>query len=331
MSKDHIVQDKYLAQWRIPDTENKLNIFIISEQKHKESNSKWPGFWEKDFNVLEDENGTSHLPEQVTAIIDTKGIEAIRKINAVNQEELSGENRSAIAFYVALQYIRTPRHREETDKFMAANIQHFMKKGLQTPDDVGMSKEEILKHKPVNKKEEEALKKVREMSENEINTQVFDFIHSEDFKAGLTKTGHSKSILKVDRLAKELFHFQWIFLIAPPGTSFITSDNPCFTISFQKMNGLLSPKSRVVFPLRPDICIFINPSLKSNKELFLKLGKSEVRDINNLVVSNSYNCLVAKDKPHLQRLLKGFDATSHRKSRDVDVSENGDYVMFNLE
>ena len=332
MAKHHIVQDKYLAQWKKDGTKNHLNIFVIPEGRHKESHTKWSGFWRKDFNVLKGEVDTSYVPEDITAVIDTKGLEAIRKIDSIKQTELSGEDRSAISFYTALQYIRTPRHREESNKMIEANIQHFMRKDTHSLEDVRMSKKQILEHKPTNQQEEKALRQISEMSEDEVKAKIFESVHSEDIHIRLNNTGHSKSILKVSHQAKELFEFQWTFLIAPSGTCFITSDNPCFATSPTKlMNGLLSPKSTVFFPLRPDVCIFIKPNLKSKTELFFNLSKGQVRDINKLIVSNSYECLVAKDKSHLESLLKDFNPQTHKKSRDVAVSENDDYVMFNME
>ena len=149
------------------------------------ASTHWGESWSL-FNVLQDEEGTSYLPEVVTAVIDSKGIEAIRKIKA--EVQLSGEDRSAIAFYTALQYIRTPRHREESDKFMDATVKHFMRKDTPTHDDVRMSKEELLKHEPANQREEEALRKISGMSEEEINTAIFDAIHGEDISVRLTKT-----------------------------------------------------------------------------------------------------------------------------------------------
>jgi Protein of unknown function (DUF4238) len=332
MTRHHIVQDKYLTQWRKGDTENQLNIYVIPENKIIERGPGWKGFWREDFNVLLNDEGKSYLPEDVTAIIDTKGIEAIKKIDCSNESQLSGEDRSAIAFYVALQYIRTPRHREELDKMVKAQIQHLMRKDISSPDKVGLSKEDILKDPPKNKWEEEMIKQASLMSDEEIKKQVFEAIHSNEYIDGLTTTGHSKSILKVDKLSKELFEVKWVFLIAPKGASFITSDNPCFTISPTKiMNGLLSPRSTVIFPLRPDVCIYIKPISKTKTEHFLKLDKNQVRSINKLILTNSYQCSIAKDKIHLENLIKGYDYKNHRKSRDTKVSEIGDYTMFNIE
>lgn len=331
MARHHTVQDKYLTQWRKTDTENQLNIYSIAENKYFERGSSWRGFWREDFNVLDDKD-QFYLPEDVTAVIDSKGIEAIRSIDCETQEQLDGEKRSALAFYVALQYIRTPRHREEMDKFIQAETRFFMREDVTSPKGFRLSKDEILKHRPKNKREEEALKKISAMSDEEIKKQAFEFIHSDDLKVRLTKAGHSKGILKIERHAKGLFESQWLFLIAPKDTRFVTSDNPCFTVSPTKvMNGLLSPHVTVFFPLRPDLCISIKPNIESKTERFLKLNKKEVRDINRKTLANSYQCLVAKDREQLENLTTNFDYKNHRRSRDVVVSQAGDYVMFNRE
>lgn len=332
MAKHHIVQDKYLTQWRKVDTENQLNIYLIPENKYIERGPCWKGFWRDDFNILDKDKDKFYLPENVTAIIDTRGIETIRKIDYSNQKQLGGEERSCVAFYVALQYIRTPRHREETNKFMEATIKYFMRQDVSSPDKINLSKNEILKHRPENRQEQEALEKIKDMSDEEIKKQTFDFLHSNDFSIRLTNTGHSKYILKVDRLAKGLFEVQWLFLVAPKGSSFVTSDNPCFTLSPTKIrNGLLSPNVIDFFPLRPDLCIAIKPNTKSKTEHFIKLDKKEVRELNQLVLKNSYQCIIAKDKKQLENLTRNFDNKKHRKSRDVVVSEFGNYVMFNVE
>jgi len=170
------------------------------------------------------------------------------------------------------------------------------------------------------------------MTQEEINQQLFDTINNKEYRVELTNAGHSKGILKVDRLAKKIFEIQWLFLIAPQGTSFITSDNPCFTIAPGKiMNGLLSPIATVIFPLRPDLCIYMRPGMKSQTEHYMQLDEKEVRDINALILSNSYQCALTKNREQLEDLIKNFDYTKHRQSRDVAISESGDYVMFNVQ
>ncbi len=332
MAKHHIVQDKYLAQWKRLNTANHLNLYIIPKNKFEIGNTKSKLFWRDDFNLLKGDGGErSYLPEHVTAIIDAKGIEAIRKIDTSTRNQLSGEDRSCIAFYIALQHIRTPRFREESDKMIQAQIRYFMRKDIASPNKVRMTKEELLSHKPINKSEAKALEELRGMSEEEIQQLIFNSIHSDDVKIRLTNTGHSKSILNIETLAKGLFEVQWVFLVAPTGVSFVTSDNPCFTVGPKIMNGLLSPPSMVFFPLRPDVCVCAKPSNKTQLESFMDMDEKEVRDINSLILSCSYQCLVAKTKEQLQDLTRDFNHSDHEKSRKVSISERGSYVLFNLE
>jgi len=332
MAKHHIVQNRYLTQWRKVDTENQLNIYLVPDNKYIERGPGWKGFWRDDFNVLDEDQEKFYLPENVTALIDSPGIEVIRNIDCENRNQLTGRKRSILAFYIALQYIRTSRYREETNKFAQATIKYFMRQDISSPDKVGISKEEILKHRPANKREKEALKKIGTMSDEEIKKQTFEFLHSDDFGISITNAGHSKGILKIDGLARDLFEVQWLFLITPKDSFFATSDNPCFTVSSTKIRqGLLSPNVIVFFPLRPDLCIAIKPGVKSQTENFLKLNKKKVREINQLILSNSYQCMIAKDKKQLEFLTKNFDYKTHRKSRNVIIREIGDYVMFNVE
>lgn len=332
MAKHHIVQNKYLTQWRKSETKNQLNIYLIPQNKYVERGPGWKVFWRENFNIFDKSKENFYLPEEVAARIDSLGIKTIRKIDGKSKKQLEGLERCYLSFYVALQYIRTPRFREETNKFIESTIKFFMRQDISSPDKINLSKTEILKEKPKNKYKEEALKKISKMSDEEIRKQTFEFLHSDDFRVRLTNAGHSKQIFKIDQLAKGLFDSLWLFLVAPKGTHFVTSDNPCFTVSQGKiMQGLLSPNVIVFFPLRPDICITIKPSIKTLREHFLKLDKKGVREINQLILQNSYQCLVAKDKKQLESLTKNYDYKNHRKSRDVVIRKIGNYVMFNVE
>ncbi len=325
----HTIQKKYIEQWK--NDKNQLQIFSILENKYLERGSNWRGFWQKDFNVL-NEKKHRYLPEQITSQIDKLAIEAIRKIDTVRKNHLSGDDRSAIAFCVALQYIRTPRHRDETNKIIERETKLFMREKISSPDKINITKEKILNHQPINKEEKDALDKISKMTNEEIQSAIFSTIHGNDLRVKLTEEGHSKTILKIAREAKEIFEFQWLFLVAPNDSPFITSDSPCFTISPTKMmNGLVSPQATVVFPLRPDLCLFIKPKLKSKVEHYMELDTKAVIDINKLIVAQSYHLVVAKEKTYLENLIRDYDVKSHKSSRDAVVYENGEYVMFNME
>lgn len=337
MQKHHTVQEAYLKQWIKSPTENYFCIYVIPENTYIEKGGPgWSGFFKNDFNILKGEGSFYYLPEKFATRIDTLGINVIRKIDTIHKEQLSGEDRSALSAYIVLQYIRTPRYREELDKLLEKQFQYSIKKDPSSPNKISTAKEEILKHKPINKQEELALEWVRKVSNKEIESLVSQSMCGENLHLRLTKTGHSKYILKlVNQLAKELFEFRWSFLIAGKETSFITSDNPCFNISKRKIgNGLLSPSSITIFPIRPDLCIcmeHIKPIMYSKTEGYVRLDKQKVKSINRMIIANSYQAVVARDAKHLKSITKNFDYKNHRKTRDIVIREKGDYTMFNIE
>lgn len=331
--RHHIVQDKYLAQWKKRNTPNNLNIYFISSNKiQNNGNTKSPVFWRDDFNVLKDEDEISYLPEEVTSNIDNKGINVIKNIDVINGVIPPMEGRCYLAFYTVLQYIRTPRHREETDKMINEQTKILMRRDINSIDKVSITKESILNEIPKNDQDKKVIEKIKTMTEDEIKEEVFNFLYSDNFGVRLNTSGHSKILLKIEKHARNFFDIEWNFLVAPKDTSFITSDNPCFAISPDKiMNGLLSPKSTIIFPLRPDVCLYARPKIKSKIERFIKLNKSQVKEINKLILENGYDGIVAKDEIHLKSIIKNYDYKNHKKSRNVSVSEFGDYIMFNLE
>src|SRR6185369_5167229 len=108
MAKHHTVQDKYLKQWETPNSQNQLYIYFIPENKVLERGSKWKGFYRENYNILEDENNAYYLPEEVTSLIDAAGIRVIRDLNCLEGKQLSGKDRSVIAFYFFLMFRRPP-------------------------------------------------------------------------------------------------------------------------------------------------------------------------------------------------------------------------------
>lgn len=336
MAKHHSVQDKYLTQWRKTGTENQLNIYFIPENKFIERGPGWKGFWREDFNILNKDGDEEnfYLPEKVTAHIDSLGIDVIRKVDAEKQRELEGYARCYLSFYIALQYVRTPRHREELNKLIEAIIKKMMRADLDKPEKLKISKKDLLGAKPRNEEERKSIERALAMSDEELQKEVFEFMHGDEMRIKLTNPGHSKSILKVDKLAKKIFDVQWVFLVAPDESAFITSDNPCYTVSNTDTSmgvGILSPNAMTFFPLRPDLCVVLAPKIKSQRELFKKADKKSVREINLTTLKNSYRTIVARDMKHLEHITKGYDYKNHRASRDIAVSEFGDYVMFNIE
>lgn len=332
--RHHIVQEAYLRQWA--NKENQLNIYSIFDKKIIERGSNWKGFWKDDYNILDKEdgsNGYDYFPEDLTALIDTKGLKVIKRLKTLNCS-LNGDERSCIAFYLALQYLRSPRRRDEFDDLTDKTF-----KSLYKDDFVKSFEEDFDINKIIDEVKDESFKnKIKTELENktvdEIKKETIDFIKDDKFSLEINNTGHSKVLIKNLRpISEEIFYFKWDFLIANKDTSFITSDNPCFTISDRSiMSGILADDVKTYFPLAPSICLRIEKGrYKTTKENILKISKKEVKDINLLILRNCYNSIIAKDKSHLENLINGYDFSSHKKSKNIKVYNDREYFLFNLE
>ncbi len=323
MPKHHIVQKEYLKQWYCDD--NQLNIYSTEEDKIKRRGAGWPGFSIKDFNILDDVND-KYLPEKFTAYIDAKGIKTIKDINYGKQ--LNGYERSAIAFYVALQYIRTPKHRSEINSVIDTIIKIGLRDKFSSVDKIIIPDEK----QAINEDEKKAIKKINALPKIEAKKQLFEAIQNDGYVIKLTNTGHSKWLFKLNEIAKKLFENQWIFIVPPKKMSMITSDNPCFVYSKNNRSvGLSSLDGVVHFPLRPDLHLVIIPKIKSPIEIYKKEGKNAIKSINQLIVENSYNCFVAKDVNYLKRMIRYFKKCNYKKNRDVKIDKFGKYIKISSE
>jgi hypothetical protein len=331
MAKHHIVQKKYLDQWAsLPH--DRFPAYCISENRFLEANSWWHEFWREDFNVLPNAE-YRYLPEQDTAIIDTLAIKTIKNLNFTKPVGLTNEERVVLSHYTALQYLRTPRQRAELDKMLTADFQEFVRTTNTSPENIQITKTDFLNDAQSDKADPELIDKVKRMTEDEFKNYAFNNIRPSEMGIGLTNEGHSKQLLKLrPHIAEKLFYFQWILLLSPKDTSFITSDSPCYVTSSKKLSqGITARWSTTWFPLRPDICLYIYAGSKSTNEVFIKLSKEQVRNINQQTLYNSYNVVLAKSQKQLERIVKGFDHKQHKQTANIATYHKGPYTMYNLE
>jgi len=145
--KNHIVQDKYLFQW-YRKNENFFSLYLIKENSIKDRvNTNWRGFWRKGFNILDGEifsDDDYNFPEEFTNKVDSPGISVIRLLDAKNKKHLDGKDLSILSLYVALQYFRTPRFRDELNSIKELVIKEFYEekeKKLPDTDDFPVKKQ----------------------------------------------------------------------------------------------------------------------------------------------------------------------------------------------
>jgi Protein of unknown function (DUF4238) len=308
--KHHYVPESYLAQWHNPSNGNQLQVFDhFTPDGVKKSGASNSRFWNRDYNVLTSSKDDYYLPEKLTQVIDTDGIEVIRVIKSSFGIQLSSKQRSDLARYVVLQYLRTPKYREETDAMMDILIGEEFRKDTIKKGGISVSKEDVLSDPPQTLEEEKILNDIAKMSDEEFEAIKPSAQDIQEMKMVLNTEGHSKSMMKVIDLAKVIYHYQWTFLWADKSTSFVTSDNPSFSISTNpkvSSAGLGSDDAVTILPLSPLVLLHIDNRRKSFKEVHIPAPKSVAKSLNRLVVANSHKCVVARDKAHLESLLKGY-------------------------
>lgn len=327
--KHHIVQKAYLRQWA---NNGQLNIFSILENKILERGPNWFGFWVEDYNVFEGESGYDYAPENVTAHIDAEGLRVIKNFE-FNPLYLDGYKKSCLAFYFALQYLRTPRRRVEANKLATATFNNLYKDNFlkSIEEDLDISK--LIEEEDNIFVKEKLKAEIKGKTIEKIKSEIIELVKENNMQLEISNPGHSKQMMRLLDISEKLFYYKWTFLVAPKGTSFITSDSPCFISSDKEfLSGILSIGTKSYFPLRPDLCLLIESvPQKNNKEYKLVLSKNDVKEINRLVIKNSYANIIAKDSLHLKSLVSGYDFSSHKNSNDIKIYRDGDYIIFNAE
>jgi hypothetical protein len=183
----------------------------------------------------------------------------------------------------------------------------------------------------VSEEEKQFFKEVEEMTEEEFQSHIPSNEEVSKLKMVLSTEGHSKIMLRAPEHGETVYDFHWTFFIAREGTSFATSDNPCFTVSRdprKHFSGLASDWSVTIFPLSPKVLLYIDNSRKTHNERFIPAPKSIAKYLNRLIVANSYDCVVAKDVNHLRSLVKNY---KHRKHREGKTDEFGPYTFTRIE
>jgi hypothetical protein len=329
--KHHYVPESYLAQWHNPDNQNQLQVFDhFTPDGVKKSGASNSRFWDRDFNVLTSSKDNYYLPEQLTQVIDTDGIETIRAINKSFGIQLESKQRSDLTRYVVLQYLRTPKYREEMDAMLNVLIGEEFRKDTLKKGGISITREEVLSDEPQTPEEEKILNDIAKMSDEEFEAIKPSAKDIQEMKMVLNTEGHSKSMMKVIDLAETIYRFQWTFFWAGKDTSFITSDSPSFSVSTNPRKpsaGLGSDDAVTILPLSPSVLLYVDNRRKSFREAHIPAPKSVVKSLNKLILMNSHKCVVARDKVHLESLLRCY----RHKNRVAVRKDFGEYTMVTFE
>lgn len=213
--------------------------------------------------------------------------------------ELTNEERSLLSFFVALQLFRTPQNRERTKQSVAKMTKKMMRfsasvdkafastlerAGEKHPELLGLSEEQI-----------EDIRRTFYEEDYELEVPSEYFLHY--------------MIEGCQDIAHHIHDIQWVFLTAPKGSQFITSDDPYVMVRKREKDdpfwvgpGIKIVGTKITLPITPKICLFMTPAPQSTTTI--SATKKMVRTINKRTAAHCRRFIYGANEALLSNLAK---------------------------
>lgn len=335
MTKHHIAQEAYLNQWTRKEWGNKFCAFdLVLKKEYPSCDGGSKFFYKSNYYKID----TKEMPaivdeneiEKYTADIERRAISIIRYIKK-DMPGLNNEERVVVAHYVALQYYKSPNLRGALNSLLTETLKEIVLPEIKEKFRI-ISKEEILEEAIKDGLSLEEINKIKEKNEDVLRQELVDYCDQskESLQYDFSQNTLASQTLKTNDLAKNIFYRKWVFLIAPPKTSFATSDTPLSVIAKNNFSsGPANLNNVLLMPLRPDICLLI---LEGQAKIEIKnISREKVRELNRAIASFARKVVVFRDIPQMQRITKNLDLTNHKEVEETKVYKKGDYIIFNKE
>lgn len=230
--------------------------------------------------------------EEAFTTIEGHGATVVKKLQDRTQK-IDINDKWNLSYYLVLKWGRTPHLQNHMEAIAEVSTKYEMQKVAQNDKQLAEAVNYALKN-GVDTTLEEARKLMLDP-----NWYKIDYPRETTLQILLAN---------MNDLAVIIRDLEWHVLYAPEGYSFITSDNPFFTINHKnphKVNndiGICSHDAITVVPISPKLCIFIH-STKGNVR-YSTPPPSFIKDINKVIAINCRNILIAKDKKLLESIVK---------------------------
>jgi hypothetical protein len=223
------------------------------------------------YTVTDKEGRKSDGLERVFAGLDGVGSRVISRRDAGQFEWENAEQRTSFAIFIAFLYCRTPAFDKEQTALAEQMYRAFMKADNATADVTA-------------KLWEERAKQDGEEFDMEAVKAFFEMVQEDNYAV------------------------DWVFVFAPPGLAFITSDAPFFIAPPPGMEndsrayGILTPGAAATIPLSSRTCLIMEG--QGGTERHGKISKDGARRINENIAKNSDRFIIGRDQIYLERLVK---------------------------
>lgn len=276
----------------------------------------------KGFYSIEEDSGNKNINvENFLSEIEGFTKPILEKIN--NLEEISFDEKSLLSLFIAIQKFRVPYFKKVVNEFNEKMTKTILKDLY--------SSEEVVKN--LLKKQEERTGKTIKISAKKL----IDFVQSDRY---CIETHRNESIFMMLTLCEKFSNFfrqmDWIFLISPDDSSFLTSDNPFIFISSPLENNLISrenkyfiPGARKLIPMSNSICLLMLD--KGTNIKYKQIHRNSVQKINLIITENCDRFVICRDKKLLEYLVKKTNLINQTKKEKVKLITLKDFknkLMF---
>lgn len=283
--RQHTVPKVYLKHFC--DEQGKLQVYKIKDDKFLINQNPTNTTINKNFYTIEVDGKPDFTIEEIMSkYIENDYSEVVQKITDYRQ--LSKHEEEYLALFAAFQFSRTTKSRQQFN----AMIAEMNEKLLQII--IPMEKH----HNPSKYTQEEW----------ERMDSLLKALEEKNIQLEVPKEMHLQHMMEFSLEASSILRkLDWIFLEAPKGSSFITSDNPfvihrpTYLERWQGL-GLLTPGARKTFPLTSKLCLVMCDL--GNKRVFEKAQPKLVRGININTAVGAHHYLISGVKPLLERVVK---------------------------
>lgn len=302
-------QHHYLPEFYLNGFTNDRGLLWIYDWKTDQYREQSPHNTckENNFNTIYDDDGNRILAaEEFYSNIESDAKPIIECIRA--NRELSVQQISDLAYFVACMYSRIPAYREMYAKGADALMKEVLKSTVRTREDA-----------------------IRFMKGDNSDPQaVLDFIHKEQFNL----VPHQNTLVKnavemADKIYEILYNQDWIILFCDIKKSFVTSDAP-FTryanSNFRPLTpfGGMGMAIRGVekrIPLAADVFLVILD--KGDRTTYRKIDHMPVRHLNLYTAAKSDRFLIGRDRTLLESLVEKVKE-QHQHGYQVSVGFSRD-------
>ncbi|MGM7683194.1 DUF4238 domain-containing protein [Cytobacillus sp. Hm23] len=307
VKNQHYVPQRYLRKFAVAQKKKKKNIYRFNifdkekqesrENQNVENYASERYFYDVDFNellvqaeseginiddeikVLTNKVDKQHLENVFATKVETTMFDPFEKIiskytltpaNMYKKVQVvPDEDKVTIAYYLALQFVRTKEYREKIIQMYEKGTKLLLRKGLK--DEIDSEFLDSLEIK---------------LKENRIN-----LFHNE----------HLIDTELLESFAKIFLKHIWIFGVNETDNLFYTSDNPLVFYGHEEHQGLGSKGVELIFPITPKLVLVMREVERFQRELplynrFIQIPEEYINFYNELQVFQSYRYIFSKDK-----------------------------------